>query len=68
MAKKAGRPPLEDKSQKRDKKVMLTFTQNEYDELKKMQVLLNKSTLTATLLLFIDRGMKSLKEELVRSL
>lgn len=66
--KKAGRPPLKDESEKREKKVMLTFTQKEYDELKKMQVLLNKATLTATLLLFIDRGMRSLKEELVLSL
>ena len=66
--KKAGRPPLKDDSQRRDKKVMLTFTQNEYDELKKMQTLTNQSTLTGTLLMFIDRGMQSLKEELVRSM
>lgn len=66
--KKVGRPPLKDDSQRRDKKVMLTFTQNEYDELKKMQTLTNQSTLTGTLLMFIDRGMQSLKEELVRSM
>lgn len=66
--KKAGRPPLKDEAQRRDKKVMLTFTQSEYDELKKMQTLLNQSTLTATILMFIDRGMQSLKEELVRSM
>ncbi len=66
--KKAGRPPLKDKSQKRDKKVMLTFTSGEYDELKKMQTLLNQTTLTSTIHMFIDRGMTSLKSELVRSL
>lgn len=66
--KKAGRPPLRDESQRRDKKVMLTFTQGEYDELKKMQTLLNQSTLTATILMFIDRGMQSLKDEFVRSM
>ena len=66
--KKVGRPPLKDDSQRRDKKVMLTFTQSEYDELKKMQTLLNQSTLTGTLLMFIERGMQSLKEELVRSM
>lgn len=66
--KKAGRPPLKDDSQRRDKKVMLTFTQSEYDELLKMKTLLNQSTLTGTLLMFIDRGMQSLKEELVRSM
>ena len=66
--KKVGRPPLKDDSQRRDKKVMLTFTQSEYDELKKMQTLTNQSTLTGTLLMFIERGMQSLKEELVRSM
>jgi hypothetical protein len=66
--KKAGRPPLRDESMRRDKKVMLTFTQSEYDELKKMQVLLNQATLTATLLMFIDRGMQNLKQEIVQSL
>ena len=64
--KKAGRPPLKDESQRRDKKVMLTFTTDEYDELKRMQTLLNKSTLTATISLFIERGMQSLREEFVR--
>lgn len=66
--KKAGRPPLKDEAQRRDRKVMLTFTQREYDDLKKMQTLLNQATLTATVHLFIDRGMQSLKEELVRSM
>lgn len=65
--KKAGRPPLRDESQKRDKKVMLTFTKSEYDELKKMQSLLNRPTLTSTIQLFIQKGMKSLTEELLQA-
>jgi hypothetical protein len=64
--KKAGRPPLKDESKKRDQKVMLTFTKDEYEELKRMQVLLNRSTLTSTVQLFINRGMESLKNEIVR--
>lgn len=61
--KKRGRPPLRDVSQKRDQKVMLTFTKDEYDELKKMQTLLNRPTLTSTIQFFIDRGMESLRED-----
>lgn len=64
--KKAGRPPLKDESERRDKKVMLTFTSEEYDELKRMQVLLNRSTLTSTIQFFISRGMEDLKQEFVR--
>jgi hypothetical protein len=66
--KKAGRPPLKDESERRNKKVMLTFTEKQYEEFKKMQTLLNQATLTATLMMFIDRGMQDLKSELVRSM
>lgn len=66
--RKRGRPPLKDVSQKRDQKVMMTFTKEEYDNLKKMQVILNKPTLTSTIHEFIDRGMKDLKQELVQTL
>lgn len=61
---KAGRPPLKDDSQKQDKKVMLSFTGKRYDELKKMQVLFNQATLTATILMFMDRGIESMQAEL----
>ena len=64
--KKAGRPPLKDESQRREKKVMLTFTNSEYDDLKKYQVLLNQATLTATLLFFIDKGREAVAREFVR--
>lgn len=61
-----GRPPLEDKEQIRDKKVMMSFTQSEYDELKRMQKLLNKSTLTATINYFIDRGREAVRDDFIR--
>ncbi len=61
-----GRPPVEDKEQIKDKKVMMSFTQSEYDELKRMQKLLNKSTLTATINYFIDRGREAVREDFIR--
>jgi len=61
-----GRPPVEDKEQIRDKKVMMSFTQAEYDELKRMQKLLNKSTLTSTISYFIDRGREAIREDFTR--
>ena len=61
-----GRPTQEDKSQIRDKKVMMSFTQSEYDELKRMQKLLNKSTLTATISYFMERGREAVKEDFTR--
>ncbi len=61
-----GRPAQEDKSQIRDKKVMMSFTQSEYDELKRMQKLLNKSTLTATISFFMERGREAVKEDFTR--
>ena len=64
--KKAGRPPLKDESQRRDKKVMLTFTNSQYDDLKKYQVLLNQATLTSTLLFFIEKGRESVAKEFAR--
>jgi len=62
--KKAGRPPLKDESERREKKVMLTFTQSQYDELKKLQTIFNQATLTSTILMFMDRGIKSMQSEL----
>lgn len=61
-----GRPTQNDKSKIRDKKVMLSFTQDEYDDLQRMQKLLNKSTLTSTILYFIDRGREAVKEDFTR--
>lgn len=61
-----GRPVQEDKSQIRDKKVMMSFTKSEYDELKRMQKLLNKSTLTATISYFVERGKEAVREDFTR--
>lgn len=61
-----GRPKIDDKSKLRDKKVMLSFTQDEYDELVKMQKLLNRSTLTSTINYFIDRGREAVEKDFSR--
>jgi len=65
--RKAGRPKKDD-TEKRIKQVMLSFTENEYDELKKMQSLLNQATLTATILLFMNRGMEAVRADFVREM
>lgn len=55
-----GRPKLDDK---KEKKVLLSFTDKEYDQLKKLQILLGKSTLTATILFFMHEGMSKVQKE-----
>ena len=62
-----GRPKIDDKSQIRDKKVMLSFTQAEYDEFVRLQKTLNRSTLTSTLNYFIDRGMEAVEKDFSRN-
>jgi hypothetical protein len=66
--RKAGRPPIEDSSQRRDKKVQLSFTQSEYEYYEKMQTLLNQATLTSTLMLFIEKGVEAYKLEFTRQM
>jgi len=61
-----GRPSLENSSKKRDKKVMLSLTQDEYDYLQKMQKTLNRPTLTSTILYFMERGQEAVKEDFSR--
>ena len=61
-----GRPTIEDKSKKRDKKVMLSLTQDEYDYLQKMQKVLNRPTLTSTILYYIERGQEAVREDFSR--
>lgn len=60
-----GRPKL-DNEQKRDKKVMLSLTQDEYDYLLKMQSTLNRPTLTSTILYFMERGQEAVREDFSR--
>ena len=59
---KGGRPKL-DKEEQRTKKVLLSYTEKEYEELKKMQGILGKNTLTATIQHFVDRGIEKTKED-----
>lgn len=59
---KFGRPKSE-KEDLKTKKVLMSFTEKEYEELIRMQKFLNKSTLTATIQHFIDRGVEKTKEE-----
>ncbi|MCX6077226.1 MAG: hypothetical protein NTW78_10145 [Campylobacterales bacterium] len=61
-----GRPPQEDPSQKREKKVMLSFTESEYEYLQKMQKALNRPTLTSTILYFMERGQEAVREDFSR--
>ena len=61
-----GRPKIDDKSQKRDKKVMLSLTQDEYEYLVKMQKNLNRPTLTSTILFFMERGQEAVREDFSR--
>ena len=44
----------------------MSFTQSEYDELKRMQKLLNRSTLTATIQYFLDRGKEAVSKDFSR--
>lgn len=62
-----GRPKIEDKSQIKDKKVMLSFTKEEYDDLVRMQKLLNRSTLTSTINYFVERGREAVEKDFSRS-
>lgn len=61
-----GRPAQEDPSKKREKKVMLSLTQDEYDYLQKMQKTLNRPTLTSTILYFMERGQEAVREDFSR--
>ena len=45
---------------------MISFTQEEYDDLKRMQKLLNRPTLTSTINYFIERGRDSLIRDFSR--
>jgi hypothetical protein len=59
---RGGRPKLE-KEEQRTKKVLLSYTEKEYEELKRMQTILGKNTLTATIQHFVDRGIEKTKED-----
>ena len=64
---KSGRPPLKDKSQEQSKKVLMSFTEAKYEELKRLQTLINRQTLTSTINFFMDEGIRSYKAEFSKS-
>lgn len=59
-----GRPKAT-KEEKREKKVMLSFTEKEYEELKRLQFIMNKATLTATIMFFLNEGIEKVREEFI---
>ena len=61
-----GRPKQEDLSKKRDKKITLSLTQDEYEYLQKMQKALNRPTITSTILYFMERGQEAVREDFSR--
>ena len=61
-----GRPKQEDLSKKRDKKLTLSLTQDEYEYLVKMQKALNRPTITSTILYFMERGQEAVREDFSR--
>jgi hypothetical protein len=65
---KSGRPPLQDKTQEQSKKVLLSFTEQKYDELKRLQQLTNRSTMTSTITYFMDQGIHSFKSEFAQTM
>lgn len=58
----AGRPKATNE-EKREKKVMLSFTEKEYEELKRLQFILNKPTLTATIQFFMHEGIEKVRDD-----
>ncbi len=61
-----GRPKQDDLSKKRDKKITLSLTQDEYEYLQKMQKALNRPTLTSTILYYMERGQEAVREDFSR--
>jgi len=61
-----GRPKQDDLSKKRDKKLTLSLTQDEYEYLVKMQKALNRPTVTSTILYFMERGQEAVREDFSR--
>jgi len=61
-----GRPKQDDLSKKRDKKLTLSLTQDEYEYLVKMQKALNRPTVTSTILYFMERGQEAVRDDFSR--
>jgi len=61
-----GRPKQDDLSKKRVKKITLSLTEDEFRYLKEMQKALNRPTLNATILYFMERGQEAVREDFSR--
>jgi len=61
-----GRPKLNDE-QKREKRITVALTQDEYDYLVKMQKMLNRPTLSSTILFFMERGQEAVRDDFSRT-
>ena len=62
---KFGRPVKED-SEKKTKKVLMSFTEKEYEKILHYQKMFGKKTLTSTLEYLIERGEEKVREDLER--
>ncbi len=60
---KFGRPAKKD-TEKKTKKVLMSFTENEYKKMLKYRDMFNKKTLTSTLEYLIERGEEKIKDDL----
>ena len=60
---KFGRPAKED-SEKKTKKILMSFTEKEYRKIQKYQEMFNKRTLTSTLEYLIERGEEKVRDDL----
>ncbi len=62
---KYGRPAKEN-SEKKTKKVLMSFTEKEYKKIQKYQEMFGKNTLTSTIELLIKRGEEKIREDFER--
>jgi len=59
-------PNAKSDEEKKSKKIQFSMTERRYEELKRMQELLGKKTLTSTIDYFIDRGLEKVRDDFER--
>jgi len=62
---KFGRPAKKD-TEKKTRKVLMSFTEKEYEKMLKYRDMFNKKTLTSTLEYLIERGEEKIRNDLER--
>ena len=60
-----GRPAKKD-TDKKTRKVLMSFTEKEYEKMLKYRDMFNKKTLTSTLEYLIERGEEKIRDDLER--